>query len=172
MKLKVSDLIKANKTMRLLKYSTLLVNLVLFRSFSITSSIKAMSHKLSCTNPNMFQQSIDNVLKISQTNNMPMYVLFTGAKVESTGRSWCPDCVAAEPIIEQALDQLNNGYVLLECPVIRQEYKSPDYIYRNLSPVNLRCVPTFFKWDESGPKDRLNDSQSQNAALVKKFVEN
>ncbi len=57
------------------------------------------------------------------------YCLYpTGAKNKETGQSWCPDCVAAEPIINSKFESLN--VTLIECPVVREEYRQPTYLYR------------------------------------------
>ena len=45
-------------------------------------------------------------------------LLFTGSKNEN-GKSWCPDCVVAEPVIESVLQQLrsNDCLVFITVPV-------------------------------------------------------
>jgi thiol-disulfide isomerase/thioredoxin len=96
--------------------------------------------------------------------------LLKGEKLLTTGKSWCPDCVAAEPLIEQALSELSPNYVLLECPVVKEDYRKSDYLYRVDPVIQLKCVPTFIKWAEDGPADSLNDSDSQNMDLVRKLV--
>ena len=85
--------------------------------------------------------------------------------------SWCPDCVRAEPIINAALDATSDGYVLYECDVDRESYRTKDYIYRTDARIGLTCVPTLMKWSNNKCIARLNDSQSQNADLVKELFE-
>lgn len=97
-------------------------------------------------------------------------VLFKlGNKLESTGKSWCPDCTAAEPLIETALEDLPSGYTFLEVPVVREEYKKPDFVLRTHAQVKLRCVPTLFKWSAAGPGESLDDSQCMDKKVVLKF---
>ena len=97
------------------------------------------------------------------------FVLFTGSK-GAAGKSWCPDCVAAEPVIDQALSSLSS-YVFLECPVDREEYRSPDYVYRTDDRIKLRCVPTLRRVSPSGKAvSQLNDAQSQQATLVRELL--
>lgn len=61
---------------------------------------------------------IDNVEEILQTikvqNSNHVILLFTGSKDES-GKSWCPDCVTADPAIEEVIND--------------EEYDSDDYLF-------------------------------------------
>lgn len=88
-------------------------------------------------------------------------VLFTGAVVEETGKSWCPDCTAAFPVIKAAIDKLE-GACLLEVPIARSDFRKDDLYYRS-SSIKLQCVPTLIRWDT---QNRLDDSQSQKPELV------
>lgn len=97
-------------------------------------------------------------------------MLFTGSKSIDTGRSWCPDCVNAEPVIEAELAELAS-YVFLECPVEREQYRSPEYLYRTDERIKLRCVPTLQRVALSGKAiAQLDDSQSQQAVLVQELL--
>jgi len=96
----------------------------------------------------------------------PLMVLFTGEVAAATGKSWCPDCTAADPVIEDVFG--NEDLVLLTCPVVREEYRDPSYKYRTLADVKLKCVPTLMRW---GTHMRLNDSQSQVRDLVAALLE-
>ncbi|EFO25667.1 hypothetical protein LOAG_02819 [Loa loa] len=48
-------------------------------------------------------------------------ILFTGSKDD--GKSWCPDCVRAEPIIEKVIEEivssgdLDTDFTFIECSV-------------------------------------------------------
>jgi hypothetical protein len=77
-----------------------------------------------CSNPSEFDATLSKALEVDK----PCFVLFTGAKNKETGKSWCPDCVAAEPIISDKLGSLD--VTLIECPVVREEYRQPTYSYR------------------------------------------
>eukprot|EP01032_Pedospumella_encystans_P026605 gene26605-30065_t len=86
---------------------------------------------------------------LASSTNKPLFLLFTGSK-NSSGRSWCPDCTAAEPVIEEALSSIPEG-------------KDPS--------IRLSCVPTLIKWKNGKVLARLNDSQSQMADLVAELVD-
>lgn len=100
--------------------------------------------KIVCKDPSQYDSQLSAVVAVSSSSSRPLFVLFTGAKKEETGKSWCPDCVAAEPVIEGALNKIEGGCILLECPVEREQYRSPDYLYRT-NNVKLKCVPTLHK---------------------------
>ncbi len=125
-----------------------------------------MTEKVFCASPSQFS----NVLKENETSDKPFFILFTGSK-GSNGKSWCPDCTAADPVIEHALSQLEGGCKLLVCDVVREEYRDQNYAYRKDPRINLKCVPTLMKWVNGKCLTRLNDSQSQQAGLVLELIE-
>ena len=59
-----------------------------------------------------------------------VFLLFYGERKED-GDSWCPDCTAALPVVEAALEGRDAPSTLVEVTVVRDEYKGkPDYVYR------------------------------------------
>ena len=96
-----------------------------------------------------------------------VFVLFTGAVQESTGRSWCGDCVRADPVIKKVMGETKDS-VLLVVSCDRAEYRDPNYVYRTDEVIRLTCVPTLMNWNN--PAIRLNDSQSRREDLVRELV--
>ena len=47
--------------------------------------------------------------------DMRVFILFTGSKDVVTGKSWCPDCVKAEPILEKCLEDLPENSNFITC---------------------------------------------------------
>jgi hypothetical protein len=129
-----------------------------------------MTRRLICQIPSTFEKLLVEAEANSKQSNIPLFLLFTGAKNPSTGVSWCPDCVKADPVIESELSLLDGGYTILVCEVDREEYRSKDYIFRKDSRINLKCVPTLIKWSNGKILASLNDSQSQIADLVKELL--
>ena len=76
-----------------------------------------------CRNPLQFSLSLQEANNLSLSLKKPLIIAFLGEKTSSTGKSWCPDCVAAEPIIQTSLQSMIQGCVYLECIVKREEYK-------------------------------------------------
>jgi len=67
---------------------------------------------------NMKKLIINNLETLLQTlkeqANKSIFLLFTGSK-DSSGKSWCPDCNTADPVIEQVINE--------------QTYDSDDYLF-------------------------------------------
>ena len=95
-----------------------------------------------------------------------VFVLFTGSKSESTGKSWCGDCTRADPVIDKVMTEVGSGAVLVEAPVTRDELRGGEY--KSNAKIALKCVPTLLNWNN--PKMRLDDSQSQNEDLVRELL--
>lgn len=80
------------------------------------------------------------------------------------------DCIVAAPLIDQALGEIDGGFILLTVDVIREEFRSPEYRFRVHPTIKLKCVPTLMKWQGSRPIGSLNDSQCQNIELIRELV--
>lgn len=46
---------------------------------------------------------------VADANSKNVILLFTGTKNSDTGKSWCPDCVVADPVIESVVKNSNDG---------------------------------------------------------------
>lgn len=118
-------------------------------------------------NPEEFYSFLQQAQTTEGVNNI--FLLFTGSKNPSTGKSWCPDCVAAHPLIENILPTLPGNNVFITMHVDREPYRSPDYVFRKDDKIALRCVPTLIKWVDGKAELRLNDDQSQQVAALQEF---
>jgi 1,2-dihydroxy-3-keto-5-methylthiopentene dioxygenase len=70
---------------------------------------------------------------------------FTGAKDPKTSVSWCPDCVAADPIVCALIHAAREKrrVVFVECSVERTGYvRNPANFYRTHPFVELQSIPT------------------------------
>lgn len=123
---------------------------------------------IECNSPEDFYPKLS---ECEEMREKPLFLLFTGSKNVQTGRSWCPDCVAADPIIIETLEKIDGGCVLLVCSVDRESYRTADYIYRTDPRIKLTCVPTLIKWSGGKVLARLNDSQSQMVEFVQDLVD-
>jgi hypothetical protein len=78
--------------------------------------------------------------------------VFEGSIVPETGKSWCPDCVDAEPYIERYVHS-RDDCVVVHCKIPREGYKgNPRHPYRVHPKIRLTAVPTLLKW---GTQQRL-----------------
>lgn len=53
-----------------------------------------------------YEEFSDHMKNLTRDPEEPVFIYFTGSKVEN-GTSWCPDCNVAEPILREAI---------LKCP--------------------------------------------------------
>ena len=125
--------------------------------------------EIECITPDNFESKLIEAEDIMKTSNKPLYILFTGSKALS-GKSWCPDCEVAEPLILSVLSSIEVGCVILRCLVDREPYRNKEYPYRSNKLLNISCVPTLMKWENNKCIARLNDMQSQDSTLIMELV--
>ena len=100
-----------------------------------------------------------------------VFVLMYGERKED-GDSWCPDCTAALPVIESALEARAGPSTLVECTVAREEYKGkPEYAYRTHERVALKAIPQLIKWSAEGAPPSLVEEDAGNAEKVAALVQ-
>lgn len=126
--------------------------------------------RIVCATPSEFNALLAEAEE-RRCENQPLFLLFTGEKDRATGRSWCGDCTRAEPLIDAALANIAGGCVLLECIVVRQEYRERDYVYRTDPRIQLKCVPTLIKWRNGKALGSLDDNQCQNETYLNDLIE-
>ena len=128
-----------------------------------------MIERVFCETPDEFQSKL-SACEVS-AGKRPLFILFTGSKDIVTGKSWCPDCVVADPVIDEILNSLEDGCMLLYCSVDREPYRTPVYPYRTHPIIQLKCVPTLIKYQNGKVIARLNDSQCQEKGFVQDLVD-
>jgi len=96
-------------------------------------------------------------------------LLFTGTK-QANGKSWCPDCVVADPVIESVTQQLKTAdLTFITVPVgDLPTWKSPDNQYRKHPVYSVDCVPTLINVTKS---QRLEEGGCADEKLVKQLFE-
>ena len=123
--------------------------------------------KFICETTVQFDELLQRVEAMA-SEELQLYLLFTGTK-DSAGRSWCPDCTAAEPLINEHFKML--PCLFIECPIIRAEFKTADYKYRTDPRIQLRCVPTLIKWRRGKVVASLDDNQCQVAGNISDLID-
>ena len=70
-----------------------------------------------------------------------VFVLFSGSVDATSGVSWCPDCVAADPVIAAALKQVEDDVVFVHCAVGQRGFwKDQSNVFRcDVALVNGRA---------------------------------
>uniref|UniRef100_A0A2K5J444 Thioredoxin domain-containing protein 17 n=2 Tax=Colobinae TaxID=9569 RepID=A0A2K5J444_COLAP len=58
---------------------------------------------------------------VEKHNGKTIFAYFTGSK-DAGGKSWCPDCVQAEPVVREGLKHISEGCVFIYCQVGEKPY--------------------------------------------------
>lgn len=103
--------------------------------------------------------------------NSALY-LFFGSEDPTTGASWCPDCVIADPILRRACTTLRPDLVLYECPVgLRSEWKNQlQHPYRLHPTTRLARIPTLLFLEHGMERGRLVEGDCAQPAIVEAFL--
>eukprot|EP00043_Microstomoeca_roanoka_P011348 m.107056 g.107056 ORF g.107056 m.107056 type:complete len:126 (+) comp15172_c0_seq2:218-595(+) len=77
-----------------------------------------------------------------------VFVFCTGAD-DASGTSWCPDCVRAKPVVNEAMEKFSNeNDVFIICDVgDRPTWKDPNNVFRQDPKFRIKSVPTLLVWD-------------------------
>ncbi|XP_060068326.1 thioredoxin domain-containing protein 17-like [Ylistrum balloti] len=91
-----------------------------------------------------------------------IFALFSGS-VNDEGKNWCPDCVAADPVVSRNVASAPNDAVFIHCGVGGRDYwKDQKNDFR--TKLGLKCVPTLMIL---GKPNKLEEEQCANDDLVK-----
>lgn len=106
----------------------------------------------------------DEYKKAAEENKgKSVFALFSGSAGED-GKSWCPDCVQADPVIEACLPELPEDAVFIHCGVgDRVFWKNQENAFRKDTSLRLTSVPTLVKL---GSPQRLEEDQCADKELV------
>lgn len=136
------------------------------RNYTFMSASYSLVTSVTCLKPEDFESAL---AEVEGKQARHTYLLFYASEDPATGRSWCPDCVRAKPLIDEALRKSTESTALLVAFVDRQPYRTPEYLYRTDPRIDLRCVPTLIRWDEGKKVHQLNDVQCQNPDLIEEL---
>ncbi|XP_014467510.1 PREDICTED: thioredoxin domain-containing protein 17-like [Dinoponera quadriceps] len=110
-------------------------------------------------------QGYENFLKYVEAlkKEEPIYILYTGTKLEN-GKSWCPDCVHAEPFIEKGFETALEKTQLVIVEVgDRPFWKDQNCPFRTNPVTKLKVLPTLSRW---GTQKRLEGDQLLKPELI------
>jgi len=114
---------------------------------------------------------IADLLKVisEEKDASKVYVLFCG-EPDASGESWCPDCVKAEPVVEECVKKITDpSVVFIMCSVgDKPTWKDRNNEFRTNSKTSLKAVPTLLLW---GSPKRLVEDECANKDLVEMFFE-
>lgn len=102
--------------------------------------------------------------KTEEYKGKVIFAQFSGS-ADSEGKNWCPDCVAADPVIKKCLSSAPDDAVFIHCGVgDRTFWKDQSNGFRTDPELKLKSVPTLMV---VGKPQRLQEEQCANEELVK-----
>lgn len=100
---------------------------------------------------------------LNEHKGKTVFALFSGS-MDSQGKSWCPDCVTADPVIKKCLPSAPDDAVFIHCGVgDRTFWKDQSNGFRTDPTLKLKCVPTLMM---VGKPQRLEEEQCADEDLV------
>ena len=124
-----------------------------------------MAQKLDVTGFDAFIQKYEEL----KSTNKTIIGMFSGGKDENTGKSWCPDCVVAQPVVDEALQKASSDTIYIYCSVGGRDFwKDKSNVFRTDSRLRLKSVPTLIKF---GTPQRLEEAQCASKDLVEMLFE-
>ncbi|XP_030381397.1 thioredoxin domain-containing protein 17 [Scaptodrosophila lebanonensis] len=114
-----------------------------------------------------YEQTMEMLKKLEAKSLV--YLYFTGEK-DKTGKSWCPDCVDAEPTILSGIRKhaLSDSIILVVDVGNRDAWKDmKDNKFRQ-PPISINSIPSMLRWKGV---ERLDGNQCGNPSLVEMFFE-
>lgn len=116
-------------------------------------------------NVKSWEEFTELALKLEGTGE-PVHVLFKGDKDEK-GDSWCPYCVKAAPVVEEALKVAPESSHFITVVIDRPFWKDLNNPYRKDPRTNLVFLPTLLRWKSP---QRLDGERVSNADLVEMLL--
>ncbi|KAL0271939.1 UNVERIFIED_CONTAM: hypothetical protein PYX00_005085 [Menopon gallinae] len=114
-----------------------------------------------------YEECLELLNKLKDEKNIVLY--FSGALNEK-GENWCPDCRAAEPIVEEVLkENEHKTFHFVHVNVgSREEWKNPNCPFRKNEEFKLTSIPTLMMWKSV---ERLNDAECQDKENIAMILE-
>ncbi|XP_032361252.1 thioredoxin domain-containing protein 17 [Etheostoma spectabile] len=99
---------------------------------------------------------------VSERKGKDIFAYFSGNK-DAQGKSWCPDCVKAEPVVRGEMAHLPEGSVFIYCQVGERAYwKDSNNDFKKT--LKLSGVPTLLRY---GTPQKLVEEELFKADLVR-----
>lgn len=104
-----------------------------------------------------------------KSSKKSIIAMFSGGKDPATGKSWCPDCVVAQPIVDSVVASASDQFIYIYCSVGGRDFwKDKNCIFRTDPRLRLKSVPTLLKM---GTPQRLEEEQCADKSIVEMMFE-
>lgn len=109
-------------------------------------------------------QEFKDKLQAVKSSKKTIIAMFSGGKDAGTGKSWCPDCVTAQPVVDAVVAQASDNIIYIYCSVGGRDFwKDKNCVFRTDPDLRLKSVPTLMK---IGTPERLQEAQCADRTLV------
>ena len=100
------------------------------------------------------------------------FIVYLYGNHDNQGRSWCPDCVVAEPFVEEALEKINELESQKEIYFINIGVSiSERDIYRNDKIIKMRRIPTLIYFSQGNEMGRLVEGDMASQENIDAFID-
>lgn len=120
------------------------------------------------------QAEFDEALEAHVGKGSLVTALFTGAVDAATGKSWCPDCVDAAPVVDAAIAKAaeDKELVFIYAPLVRAEYSGQPGHWARVHPaIKLQRIPTLFRWGAAKVTGAAVEEDCKDATIVEGLLE-
>ncbi|KAF9901842.1 Thioredoxin domain-containing protein 17 [Lobosporangium transversale] len=105
---------------------------------------------------------------VEENKDKDIYIYYYASVDPDTGKSWCPDCVKAGPVVAGRFSKLDN-VVLIDAPVgDRPTWKDMSHPYRHDKVIKISAVPTLVHWNT---KSQLVENDCEDVNKLDRFLQ-
>ncbi|KAG2262134.1 hypothetical protein Bca4012_013211 [Brassica carinata] len=121
--------------------------------------------------PSTLEKVLEELKSDESNRNKINFILFLANNDPTTNRSWCPDCVRAEPVIYKTLEESPEEVNLIRAYAgDRPTWRNPVHPWRVDPRFKVTGVPTLVRWDGDSVKGRLEDHQAHVPNLIRPLL--
>ena len=119
------------------------------------------------TTPSNFNQIVKDHLKDKKD-----FLVYLYGDHDAQGRSWCPDCVIAQPYVDNVLPRIMKNESKKEVYFINISVSMKQReIYRNDKILKLRRIPTLIYFSKGVEMGRLVEDDMASQENIDSFIE-
>ena len=100
------------------------------------------------------------------------FIVYIYGDKDEKGRSWCPDCVVAEPFVEKAMEKIKEYESQKEVYFINISVEMFNReIYRNDKILKMKRIPTIIYFSQGVEMGRLVEGDMASQENIDAFID-
>ena len=119
------------------------------------------------TTPSNFNQIVKDYLKDKKD-----FLVYLYGDHDAQGRSWCPDCVIAQPFVDNVLPRIMENeskkevyFINISVSIMQRD------IYRNDKIIKMRRIPTIIYFSKGVEMGRLVEGDMASQENIDAFID-